>query len=1126
MEKFDVKEVKLEGSHLIEASAGTGKTYSIAILVLRLIIEKEIPIQEILMVTFTKAAVAELEERVRKFVREAYRYSLDEEETDKTISFIVDRYGKGNAREKLKTALLFLDEISVLTIHGFSQQTLNEYAFETQQVFRTELMSDTSELIEQEIQAFWRNNITTIMPELLEKLLEINISQEGIKSILKGHLEGKRYIFYSESKSYQLDKAKQDKFYKDLIKSEEEIKRLEDKIWNYLQENKTSIVESLPAKNTLSPVLDNQEDFLKELIKKIGTTKYIQKAFTGIISEIEQLVEWQDKDKLNKEKCMNHIYSCAIYTIIPEIDKQKTAYDILTFDDMIGKLNLALTTKENLSLVKKLRTQYQAVFIDEFQDTDRQQYEIFYTAFQKQYESIGHSNIIFYIGDPKQSIYGWRKADIQTYLKAKANVNKVYTMDINYRSSFEMVQALNKFFLPETGFDTFHFGDEKEPNRFDYVNVFSNKKENEVTIQENKENFESNIPLHLIKVEKKTDAYSDMTNRIIDLLNEGEIDGKEIKASDIGILVRGNSDAADIKKALSKKGIPAVVFSDTKVLESKEATEMVYILEAIIYSNISNVNRALVTDYVGYETSTLLNYETESDILQFKKYHGNWKKDGIYSILTSFATDYQLQNRLIEQHTEVGERILTNFFHLAELLYKIEIRQKLQPLELLNWLKLTIQKQDKEGDEWIQRIESDAEAVNIMTIHKSKGLEYSIVFAPSLDFRFKDDKERVYGFRNEENNYVTAKISQLEGKQLVLLKNQEEQENRRLLYVTLTRAKYKCFVYSVKSKKVIKGVDSTLNVFLKKLENNFTKYINELSPVSDNKKYQKAQTKSQKILNTKNFRIGYPWKKLSYSSLIGEKEWIPKEVFKGTDNNYEKFIFKDLSHNAKVGTFLHELFEKIHFNEDKSWKRAIDYHLKSFISKPTEDFTNGIEQLISHVMHAQISAGQQEFSLCNLDMNKTLHEMEFNYPLKLFTPQSLVALQQEDIVITDRQPKQLEGMMNGFVDLFFEYNNQYYILDWKSNYLGANIEDYNSGKLYQVMTDNNYHLQYLIYTHAIHKYLTQKLGNQYDYERNFGGVIYIFLRGARAGEDSGIFYTKPKFRQIETMEGILCQPQN
>jgi len=194
---FDPVTVELEASNLIEASAGTGKTYSIAILTLRLVLEKRITIRQVLMVTFTKAAVAELESRIRQFMRNAWKVSRGGAINDETITSIVkasmkeDAAGAPTTEQLLKEAVAFLDETSILTIHSFCQRILTEFAFETSQVFGSEILTDLKSIITDKVNAFWRKYITTLQTGLLQELVKAGISRERLIKLMENALSGK-----------------------------------------------------------------------------------------------------------------------------------------------------------------------------------------------------------------------------------------------------------------------------------------------------------------------------------------------------------------------------------------------------------------------------------------------------------------------------------------------------------------------------------------------------------------------------------------------------------------------------------------------------------------------------------------------------------------------------------------------------------------------------------------------------------------------------------------------------------------------------------------------------------------------------------------------------------------------
>lgn len=1124
-EKFVAEKVLLTGSNLIEASAGTGKTFSIAILVLRLLLEKKIQIQEILMVTFTNAAVAELEERIRLFIRNAYRYSRGEGDAIEKIRQIVDRSiedsGKVEVQQLLKSAVLNLDETSVMTIHGFCQQTLNEFAFETSQLFSAELIQDTSDIIDYEINRFWRKRITRIQIELLSALSEVGINRDGLRAVLNGHLSGKDFIFYDENKEFEFDTNKQNEYLLGLNDSKSSADRIEAEMTESILNNQDELIKNCEknanAKKSFQSLVNQPKKFIDQLIEKINIG-YVPTLFPELFELTNQLLEQKNRYKNLTEEVSDYLCAYAIQEIVPEIENHKVNFGLLSFDDMISNLNKALAKKDE-KLSKKLQNKYKSVFIDEFQDTDRKQYEIFQNAFGKS------DTVIFFIGDPKQSIYAWRKADIATYLKARGDVENRYSMNTNFRSSSRLIAALNQFFLPQENFDTFHFKEEiQENHRIEYLPVESPENNSK---SELKYKTKDCAPVSIIEYPNNPEIYDGLAKQILELLNDKNytlfdsdlMQRRNIKPSDIGVLVRNNSDGKDIKSELAKRKIPSVTVSDEKILRSLEAKEMVYLLEAVVRPKQSSINRALMSVFIGFDSNSVLKSDEEKFLQKFKDFLEYWKSHGIYATLMKMVNEFGIQQRLIGQHTENGERTLTNLYHLTEILYKTENRQHLNPVEVLDWLIVNVEKSENDEDEYQQRIENDEDAIKIVTIHSSKGLQYQIIFAPGLDMTFTSKNDRVYGFRKPDGKYVTAKLNQLTTEQTEELKSQDEQENRRLLYVALTRAVYKCFIYHSTSNG--KG-NSTLSYFMKNIEYGELIEKDEPPEIQEDSFYTPKTKGVQQKLIASNFKLlENNWFRMSYSALAAHNEFIPKETYLYSEETYDSFVFNKLKKGNKTGNFLHFIFENIDFSRSESWSSVVDRAVKRFLPKRDDGFLADILSLIEHVMSSQINTGEQSFQLKSVPAGKCLHELEFDFPVKSFSADQLKKLKENGVFIDSAYTGQIEGIMNGKIDLFFEYEKKYYILDWKSNYLGPSLTDYTSLKLMDTMDENNYHLQYLIYSFATKKYLESRLGSSFDYERDFGGVLYLFVRGMRKDTETGVFYTKPTIEKIKLMEKLF-----
>ena len=1119
---FEATSVPLEKSNLIEASAGTGKTYSIAILVLRLILEKEFLIKEILMVTFTKAAVAELNERIRLFLKSAYQVSkheiIDDTTITKLVNAAIEKDGQDVVERLLREAVIYLDETAVLTIHGFCQQTLSEFAFETNQLFGVELVQDVSEIIAGEVNKFWRRHATSIPLNLLT-FIAAGLKREDIKNIVKQHLDGKIFHEYDGTQEYILDSI----FYKKITQELEELSAkyaaMHASLLQYIVDNKIKLGEicatNTHAKKGLLPLLESPQDFLNAIIKKRDSA-YILKLFDEILIHFEACEKVNNEKEICIQKCLNIIYYTAINEVASGVKNFKLQKNQVSFDDLIANLHTALVQHDNPKLVAALQKKYKAVFIDEFQDTDRLQYEIFKKAF-------GSNTVLFYIGDPKQSIYAWRKADIATYFKAYDDAESIYGMNENYRSSAAYIKSMNVFFQPTKDFDTFHY-----PSNTQSINY--------IPVNSPQENTKGKLMLHGVECvpisinnqPNKTGIEEATTAQIIELLTNKNFQisknnfDRNIKPSDIGILVRSNKEGIQIKRNLAHHGIPAVTIGEAKILESEEATNVLHILEAMINISRSNINRALLSPFTGYNTEQILLLNDEVTIELFRKYKINWDTDGVYNAIMNFIADFGVQGVLLQGNTKNGERIITNLYQLVELLYKIQTNKKLSSLELINWLKRAIESSDAKGDEYEQRIENDEECIKIVTIHTSKGLEYNIVIAPFLDFTERK-KDEFGNLRKENGDYINFKKSQSTTENLALHNQQNEQENRRLLYVTITRAVYKCFIMKNDS---TKSNPSTLLHFTNALKTADPLLIENIdSPEIDHNYYYKlAQPKKVSLVKEEiNFTLQQQnWQRLSYTKLSADSDKQSKPNSGVYKTDYDAFIFNKMSKGNTTGNMLHYIFENIHFTNNERWASVIENAIKQFAPSNKTLYETMLHEMLTQVLEANIEVGNTSFNLKQVDYDKRIHEFEFDFPLDVFQSADLLKLSDEFTLIKVKERYDLEGIMNGKIDMLFECEGKYYVLDWKSTFLGDNLQQYAPQELNEAMSENNYHLQYLIYTLATKKYLESRIPD-FDFERDFGGVLYLFIRGMRMGTSNGVFICKPSLTQINNLDAILSK---
>ena len=1126
---FDPATVALNASNLIEASAGTGKTYSIAILTLRLVLEKKIPIQQILMVTFTKAAVAELETRIRQFMRNALKVSQGMVINDETITNIVqsameeNAIGKTETERLLKEAVLFLDETAILTIHGFCQRLLTEFAFETRQIFGSEILTDLNAILTDRVNAFWRKHITTLHTGLLQELINAGLSRKNLVDVLKNAMSGKVMLPLGPLPDGFLSESHQSALVKTLNEMESQKQTIHLSIINYILSNKGSIQSATEknahAKRNLLHLVNDPASLLEAIIRS-SDKAYVQKVYPEILLIHEKAAALEEEKTHRIKSVINQVYKLAIQIISIETDRYKQQNNQLGFDDMITKLHDAVVVDNNEFLIGSLRAKYKAAFIDEFQDTDKLQYEIFNRLF-------ANNSILFYIGDPKQSIYAWRKADIFTYFKAKDEVVNIYGMNVNYRSSKRFIEAMNCFFLPTPGFDTFYFSGESK--KIGYIEVASPDESSKGELYKDQQ---AVVPITIFENPNSASISETVTAQIIQLLGSDDYTVKEkdelrkLRPSDIGILVRKNKQAAAIKGLLSKYNIPAVTIDDTKLLQSAEARHLLYLLAAVIDINPSGINKALLSPLTGFNASQILAMDDELALNRFKDYQHLWENEGVYVMLTKFITDYKVKQVLLNETAGNGERIITNVLQLMELLHKIQTQKKISSPELANWLKRGIEGMEVEGDEFEQRVESDEEAVKIVTIHKSKGLEYNIVFAPFLDLPASTDFEFVTFRDTDTGDYLFSDTTLLDDNQIQLTKKQLEQENRRLIYVAVTRAVYKCYINK--------------NTYGKFSQSAITPFVNELiearplliafeaSPaLPENFKYS-TTTKLLKpaYLQATDFQLTETnWRKLSYTWLDTVHAPAHKSSAAKGLNGYDEFIFKALKRGANTGNLLHHIFERADFTNSANWEKTIAGALKRFIPNPPGEYANRLLELLHHVTGAKINVAGSSFSLHELQWDKRLNELEFDFNVAPFSTDAVNRLSTPEVPIQLRYARELEGIMNGKIDLFFEHAGKYFILDWKSNFLGDSPSAYSNENIQLAMAESNYHLQYLIYTLAVKKYLQLKVPG-FKYGTHFGGVIYLFVRGIRKDSQQGVFAYRPAGRLIDELDRLLTKEVN
>ncbi|NBX27189.1 MAG: hypothetical protein EBR55_02920 [Chitinophagia bacterium] len=357
--------------------------------------------------------------------------------------------------------------------------------------------------------------------------------------------------------------------------------------------------------------------------------------------------------------------------------------------------------------------------------------------------------------------------------------------------------------------------------------------------------------------------------------------------------------------------------------------------------------------------------------------------------------------------------------------------------------------------------------------------------------------------------------------QKILSKQQAEQENRRLIYVAITRARYQCFLTDNSGKYYN---DSSLKKFktaLRERQDLIDQFFWDIPDVDFNFSYVQPNQQLPVYKEVHKLELQQlHWTRSSYSALNPEHTTNSNSYTALLSNDaYDQFVFKELKKGAQTGNLIHYLLEHINFADDANWNYLIEKSLKRMGLKGNEHLVSQFRFLLQELVSTSLVA-EDTFCLQQVKNEKRINELEFDFPLKPFATQQLAQLSSTELPFKIKSIQELEGIMNGKIDLFFEHNQKFYILDWKSNFLGAHIDDYQSEQVSVAMEENNYHLQYLIYTIAVCRYLALRKPD-FNYQKDFGGVIYLFVRGVRTNSQTGIFYHKPDEGLLNAVRAVI-----
>lgn len=1213
---LDVFHCPLDGLRLIEASAGTGKTWNICGLYLRLLLERGFDVSQVLVVTFTNAATAELRERIRQRLLDTWLHvqGRGPATADTFVPRLLDALrGRGLPDEvlakRLQWALAGFDEAAIFTIHGFCQRALADTPFTARVPMRAELLQDDRELLLEAVQDFWRLRVEDLPPALAAYLLTRRDSPARWAALLKRHLaKPLAEVRWPEGleEAQELDVAELERTHAAARQAwgatrAEVVGLLEGArprlhATHYKPQALAQAIASWDAWMAYDSATDAlDEDFRKLELLTVAKLRACTKARqTTPEHPFFDVAEAAHRALVRTRSALAYARLALLREMIGHCTETLKALKqrrrVIAFDDMLSNLHARLHGPDGPVLASTLRARFPAALIDEFQDTDPLQFAIFHRLY-----ATPERRPLFLVGDPKQAIYRFRNADLHTYLAARRHADAQYTLEANQRSSAPLVRALNALFgenprlfmLEGLHYHAVTVGDKPRPALHDGGPARAPLQVWWLPHQEDGSLLEWRAAERLV-----TQRVASEIARLLASARRGEvrIGERPLGAGDIAVLVRSHAEGSRMRRALAALGVGSVELSQSSVFASAEAEELDALLGAMLEpGREGRLKAALATTLMGRDAGALeaLANDEEAMIEQvqrFEDYRRAWLARGVGPMLREWMAREGVAERLLG--CPDGERRMTNLLHLIECLQQAS-SQHPNPDALLRWLQ--VQRHDPRPDEATQvRLESDRHLVQIVTIHRSKGLEYGIVFCPFLwksrcapsasgdAVEYHEQGRTVIDYRKgldpAFDDQEIRRIQRLE----------EASEFLRLLYVALTRAVHRCVVvagcYLARSGQALKPTESARGLLnwvvagagigpeewldgereIDSIRTDWEEWARKAAPhvgfevlpaiTAGPLPAEAAEPAAIAALPAPG-HLPSPWWIGSYSALVHgaahEAAALERDQRaaddEGADAASEPAVELDeddplrFPRGAAAGECMHTVFELADFADRGTWASAIATGLRRLrgAEHHGEEHAAGVqtrmlERLLAQVLHSELPLGPtRALRLADLPAGSRVHEMEFYLPAPRLEPARLQRrLQAAGYPVPALSAHALQGYLRGFIDMVFEHEGRYYVLDWKSNHLGESPSGYRRDRLAAVMAREGYHLQALLYLVALHRHLALRLPG-YDAAQHLGGALYLFVRGVRPdwrdaeGRPAGVYLDRPGAALIEDLSRLL-----
>ncbi|MDA0810084.1 MAG: exodeoxyribonuclease V subunit beta, partial [Planctomycetota bacterium] len=1214
-------------------------------LYLRLLLEGGCSADQILVTTFTEAATSELRDRLRGRLNDALQLlrscpdPTDAEaaskagDADPQLVKLLEQGGAwdedsaSRVVERIEDALLSFDQAPVFTIHGFCSRVLQELVFESGTRFNVELVASLNEQIREGVDDFVAQS-WAVKDSLIERWLPLNDSLYGtIQKVAAAVMENPSLEIVPDSG--ELDEL----LHSDFLKSAERLLDQLAKVWAEERTavrqlidaamlngvlNKTSyktadqidksmaFIDSLVDSRSLAEFtwkndkLDGDQKRLTQDGLEAGTKKDFRDSTPQhqAFSLLQEIADLSQEFSKRQQEIESRLLARAGQFVRDHVAKRRSERGIMSFGDLLHKVDEALDGRQKDLLLESLREKYRVALVDEFQDTDPVQYRIFSRVFREAAETPAPEadRAFIMIGDPKQSIYRFRGADLAAYLEAERQTpaEHRHNMGMNWRSDRSLVNSLQAVFdsvsnpflndqipLPEVDA---HYDDRFRPGPAMSFSLIPRPE-----YQDPVQAMSRQPALDLIVERLVEDIVSQLQSD--DEIRSGDGEWRRLEPSDIAVLCKTGRELRTIQQALADRGVASVLQTDESVFESTEAEAMLHVLRAVQKTtSLTRLFNALQTPIFGLNAQLLDSLRDDSDRLshfveRLLEWHTLWQRDGFIVMWRRLLDDEGTIARLAGQIT--GERQITNYLHLGELLHRQAVTAHAGPDELLRWFEQTLSRGSNGDEEALLRLETDSAAVQLCTIHKSKGLEYSIVYCPALWSLREWKNPNVVMSRSGANGEMLP-VPQIDvGSELLPVRQGQDQnesgaEERRLLYVALTRAKHQCHVYWTAAKN---SANSALGQILlgdlpenssdTELERRLREWVSsfgidrakvrsgaELPRLRPGVRYERQQSSEQRLASRPVRRQTISAvSQTSFTALASSTHGrilddvvdrdslvVPSrgdselQSESQSDRSDAEVPLATMPGGRLVGDVVHSVLELALKSGGISGasREGISQQVTGLLEPRLERMqleARWLEPLaatLTTCLGETLKLGDDECCLSKIEARRLATEVPFLLRLGRaaeFSTRKLAAAFESstDSLLHDYAKRiramsvaGLQGFLAGFVDLVFEANGKWFVADYKTNYLGPNVSDYSTERLEAAMFQHDYLLQAGLYSVAAGRLLEQRLPT-FNLATDFGGVVYLFLRGfpTDGPPRAGVWHHRPDASFVKALSDAL-----